>query len=240
MHGFTSVGLIVKGKTCHQLTPSTDDKTNLTETQRGGHSCTPMKVRMYMAMSVDGFVADTNGGVGFLDDFQDLDYGYADFVTQVSVISMGRKSYDQILTFGQWPYAEQDVLVHTSSPIVDPPQNCAAWDKSPRELVSSWRKDQARKPGDLWVLGGPQLCAAYLVADLIDRLDLFIMPIMLGQGLPLFTKSGESKALALHEQLGFENGVVHLGYERPRSKPKAPFLGQQKPNVPAPKPQKGR
>jgi dihydrofolate reductase len=199
-----------------------------------------MKVRMYMAVSVDGFVADADGGVGFLDDFQDLDYGYADFITQISVITMGRKSYDQILTFGDWPYPEQEVLVQTSSPIVDPPHNCVPWQKSPRELVSSWKENQVRHPGDLWVLGGPQLCAAYLEADLIDRLDLYIMPLILGQGLALFLKSGESKALTLCEQLSFDNGVVHLGYERPRSKTKAPFLGQQKPNAPAPKPQKSR
>ena len=199
-----------------------------------------MKVRMYMAMSVDGFVADADGGVGFLDDFQDLDYGYADFITQVSVISMGRKSYDQILTFGDWPYAEHEVLVHTSRPIVDPPQGCTPWQKSPRELVSTWKENQARRPGDLWVLGGPQLCAAYLEADLIDSLDLFIMPLMLGQGLPLFSKSGECKPLTLCEQRGFDNGAVHLAYERPRSKTKAPFLDQQKPSAPVPMPHKSR
>ena len=195
---------------------------------------------MYMAISVDGFVADENGGVGFLDDFQDADYGYADFVTRVSVVTMGRKSYDQILGFGPWPYADKDVLVRTSRPIGDPPARCKPWRKGPRELVAGWREGQAHCPGDLWVLGGPQLCAAYLEEDLIDRLDLFVMPLMLGRGLPLFTQSGGVKSLALCEQQGFDNGVVHLGYERPRPEAKAPFLGQQTACAPGPEPQKSR
>jgi dihydrofolate reductase len=197
-----------------------------------------MEVRLYMAVTVDGFVADAEGGVGFLDAFQDRDYGYANFITRVSLITMGRKSYDQILGFGAWPYADKDVLVQTSRPIVDPPRGCSPWKKSPGELVSIWQKDQANRPGDLWVLGGPQLCAAYLEADLIDRLDLFVMPLMLGQGLPLFSKSGDGKPLKLCEQRGFDNGVVHLAYARPRPQAKAPFLGQQNTSGPEPEPQK--
>ena len=196
-----------------------------------------MRVRMYMATSVDGFVADAGGGVGFLDDFQDLDYGYADFITRVSVVTMGRKSFDQILTFGRWPYAGKEVLVQTSRPIVDPPRGCAPWQKSPGDLVTTWREGQDRRPGDLWVLGGPQLCAAYLAEDLIDRFDLFIMPRLLGRGLPLFTGAGRARALNLCEQRRYDNGVVHLAYERPRPMGRSPFLGREPASGPAPSPQ---
>lgn len=192
---------------------------------------------MYMAVSVDGFAADEDGGVGFLGDFQDLDYGYADFITRVAVITMGRRSFDQILTFGDWPYPGHEVLVQTSRPIGDPPRGCAPWRGSPQELIAAWRKGQARRPGDLWVLGGPRLCAAYLEADLIDRLDLFFMPVLLGRGLPLFTQAGGRRPVELAEQRAFDNGVVHLAYQRPRPAARAPFLGRKPAPAPASAPE---
>ena len=193
---------------------------------------------MYMALSEDGFVAEADGGVAFLDEFQEIDYGYADFITEVSLITMGRKSYDQILGFGSWPYWEKDVLVHTSHPIVDPPQRCTPWQENPKALVTAWQEHQTHSPGDLWVLGGPQLCRAYLEEDLIDRMDLFVMPIRLAKGLPLFHSDNEKRTLQLDQQQSFENGVVQKTYQRPRPRSRSPRGDRQKASEPAPLPQK--
>ena len=159
-----------------------------------------MLVRMYMAMSVDGFVADSQGKVDFLDEYQEIDYGYASFITAVSLIAMGRKSYEQVKGFGEWPYRGKDCVVFTSQPIVDPPKGCTLWKQSPKDLIKAWQEHQEKKPGDLWVLGGPQLCTAFLQEDLIDHIDLFVMPVLLGKGLPLFNPSEKRTTLRLEKQ----------------------------------------
>ena len=78
------------------------------------------RVIVYIAMSLDGFIADRDGGVGWLDDIHpseaDGDFGYAEFYDSVGSLIMGRATYDQVLDFGAWPYPGKPTCVFTSNP----------------------------------------------------------------------------------------------------------------------------
>ncbi len=80
-------------------------------------------IRLYVATSLDGRVADGEGGVGWLDDFDTPEHSasYTAFTKNIETIVMGRTTFDQVLTFGTWPYAGMRTLVVTSRPIKQPP-----------------------------------------------------------------------------------------------------------------------
>ena len=84
-------------------------------------------IRSYIAASLDGFIADRNGGIDWLTPFAELELGYADFIAGIGATVMGRRTYEQIISFGgPWPYARQTSLVVTGRALGDAPQNVQA------------------------------------------------------------------------------------------------------------------
>ena len=75
---------------------------------------TTMRFRVYIAMSLDGYIATSDGGVEWLDPFLDEDYGYGTFIQEISHAVMGRVTYDHVRGVGEWPYPDLGVHVLTS------------------------------------------------------------------------------------------------------------------------------
>ena len=120
---------------------------------------------------------------------------------------MGRATYDQIVGFDVgWPYKGKRGIVVTSSPLDTVLGDTEAWSGPLTDLAATL----AQREGDTWIVGGPKLQAAFLELGLLARLDLFVMPILLGQGIPLFASDKGSIPLELHGSRTFENGVMHL------------------------------
>ena len=80
-------------------------------------------IRVYIAQSLDGYIARPDGGIDWLRPFDDVDYGYAAFIREIATVVMGRKSYDLARSFGDWPYPTARSLVITSRPLEDAPAN---------------------------------------------------------------------------------------------------------------------
>jgi len=161
----------------------------------------------YIASSADGFVADAEGGVSFLDPYNDGDYGYDAFLDRMDGIVMGRATYDQIIGWGiDWPYARKECFVVTSSDLAHPPETVRRWTGS---LCSFAAHTGVRA---FWVLGGARLQAGFIASGLLDRLQLFLMPVLLGRGTPLFSHQGAPVGMALAGQRAYDNGVVALDY----------------------------
>lgn len=169
-----------------------------------------MRFRVYMAMSLDGFIADADGDVAWLDPYFDEDYGYASFIAGIGCAVMGRVTYEQVRGFGEWPYEGFDVHVLAGSPPLDLPPSVHAWSGTPAELA---RELEAHGPeGDCWVVGGGRTIRAFDRIGRIDELQLFVMPVLLGDGVPLFPTPYPASALTLISVTRWENGVVGLRY----------------------------
>jgi dihydrofolate reductase len=167
-------------------------------------------LRGYMAISADGFAADADGGVGFLDPFNAIDYGYDAFIAELDAVIMGRATYEQVLGFGiPWPYGGKTAHVVTSTELSDPPAGVTRWHGS----LAAYAAAMSGKVS--WVVGGPRLQAAMLAEGLIDRLELFVMPVLLGRGIPVFPHDGAPVALRLADLTRYDNGAVRLDYRRP-------------------------
>ncbi|MBF9031398.1 dihydrofolate reductase [Rhodobacterales bacterium HKCCE3408] len=163
----------------------------------------------YMAISADGYVADAEGGVGFLDPFNDIDYGYEDFAARLDAVILGRRTYDQTLGFGvPWPYAGKTGHIVTSTDLGDAPEGVNRWTGTLAEYAAAMADRLS------WVVGGAKLQAAFLAEGLLDRLELFVMPVLLGRGVPLFPHDGAPVRLRLADQNAWPNGVVRLDYRK--------------------------
>ncbi len=162
-------------------------------------------------MSLDGYIADGVGDVHWLEAFEKDDYGYEEFIDSVGSILMGRVTYDQILSFGEWPYKDMPTLVWSGSRVEDLPEGAEGWAEN-IDKAGSWLKEQAGDK-DVWILGGGLTIQAFLSAGMIDHMDLFVIPVLLGEGIRLFGgEESEPQMLDLKQAQPYANGVVKLSY----------------------------
>lgn len=172
-------------------------------------------IRGFIAASLDGYIADRDGGIGWLTPFDDVDYGYAGFIAEIGTVVMGRTTYDVVAGFeGGWLYAGKRGIVVTSTPLTDAPAGVEAWHAGVPALIAHLRAQERDQNGDdVWVVGGGGLQAAFIAAGALDRLDLFVIPVLLGDGVPLFPKDGTpQRRLALEATESYANGMVRLRY----------------------------
>ena len=166
-------------------------------------------MRGFIAASVDGFVADQRGDVAWLEPFNDVDYGYDAFVAEIEAVVLGRKTYEQILSFGnEWPYPGKKGFVVTSSALDIPFAGVRTWSHGLAALAAELQKQNL----DSWAVGGPTLQTALIEEGLLDRLELFVIPVLLGKGVPLFRSDKGFRHLRLNETQTFEKDLVKLDY----------------------------
>lgn len=170
------------------------------------------RIAYYVAASVDGFIADSSGGVDWLPEGEADDYGYAEFYGGVEALVMGRRTYDQALSFGEWPYPGKPAYVFTHSPPRDGRPEVRFVDGSASDFAHEIAE---RHSGTVWLVGGADLADQFREAGLIDVYQVFIIPVVLGQGVPLFGGSGANTPLELDSAQTYPDGVVQLRY-RPR------------------------
>ncbi len=170
------------------------------------------EVVYYIAVSLDGYIADADGGVGWLEAFNqpDEDYGYSAFYRTLGAVIIGRRTYEQALGFGEWPYeGVTTVVISRQSPDVPEGKAIEVYNGDVTALVQRL-KGQSDK--DIWLVGGSEVAAAFWRADLIDTLILTIIPVILGSGVPLSRGSEPSRALVLDRVTPYPNGLVQLRY----------------------------
>ena len=170
------------------------------------------RVCLYIALLLGGYIADRAGGITWLDNNVDAaegDYGYADFYASVGALAMGRTTYDQVLGFGDWPYDKPTYVFTHDRPDAAPPDV-----QFVTEAPARFAADAPWGDGDLWLVGGGKLIAGFRAAGLIDEYVLTVLPVLLGDGLPLFPGTQPEVALRLASVEHWPSGVVQLQYKR--------------------------
>ena len=163
------------------------------------------KVRVYIAASLDG-------DIDWLDSVArpDEDYGYAAFIETIDTVIMGRKTYEKVLSFGgEFPHADRDcyVLSRTERPSEG---QIHFYSGSLDNLLDQIRS----KPGkDIFIDGGSEAIALFREKGLIDSYTISIIPMLLGEGIPLFKENDKEQPLKLVEATTFDSGLVQLSYE---------------------------
>lgn len=166
---------------------------------------------VFIATSLDGFIARRDGSLDWLTPFQTPgeDYGYARFAESVDTLVIGRKTYDVVLGFGDtaWPYTGKRVVVLTHRAVEGSHgEETHAGDVA--ELVERLARDGAKR---IYVDGGA-VVQQFLTAGLVDDLTVSIIPLLLGEGVPLFGKTEHDIGLRLVDSRSYSTGLVQLEY----------------------------
>lgn len=165
------------------------------------------KLNLFIATSLDNYIARKDGGVDWL--FTDQDYGYQSFYEMVDTVVMGRVTYDQTREFGEYPYKEKMSYIFSRVKKTEPSDNVEFIDT---DIIEFTTKLKRRGGKDVWLVGGSQIISILHQAELIDDYILFIHPVILGKGIPLFRNNVKFSRMALKEVEKFDNGLVKLKY----------------------------
>lgn len=171
------------------------------------------KVIYYVAVSLDGFVAPPDGSVDWLAPYnaEDEDYGFGEFYKSVDALIEGSKTYEQALTFGDWPHPGKPCWVVTSRTFESRQPEVHFTSACPVELV---KQISGHGHERVWLVGGSRLAASFRAAGLIAEYVLSIIPVFLGAGRPLFAGSAPMENLRLVESKPYPSGLVQLTYLR--------------------------
>lgn len=163
-----------------------------------------------LAVTLDGYVARTDGSVDYLDKYPMEDFDFSQFTDTVGALIMGRDTYEVALGFG-WLWEDMPTMVLTHRTDLAVPEG-ANIEFRAQPTAEAMRSFSAETPNRLWVFGGPQIIAEGLRGGAVDTLDLMVMPEALGEGIPLFPEA-YSGPMRLIEHTGFANGAVRLVYD---------------------------
>jgi dihydrofolate reductase len=146
----------------------------------------------------------------------DTDYGYAAFLAGVDALLIGRATYEQIIEFGGvYPYAGIPSYVFTSR--TDLPRLDDAVEFVHEHALETIARLKLAGDGVIWLCGGGALAGAVLDAGLLDEIDLFVQPTILGDGIPLFARSSQRHGLRLLESRAWPGELIEVRYEVLRS-----------------------
>lgn len=167
-----------------------------------------MKVAVYIAASVDGFIAKKDGDVAWLHDFryaiEGEDFGYAQFMADVDCIVMGRNTYEKVLEFETWPFTGKRVVVLSSTLLrVDQPDTELSAE-TPAALLHKLAAEGIKKV----YLDGGKTIQSFLRDGLVHEMTITRIPILLGSGLPLFGQLDASVHLQHSKSHAYANGFV--------------------------------
>ncbi len=171
------------------------------------------KVILYIAASLDGYIAKPGDDLDFLSIVQQdgEDYGYAAFVESVDTVIMGRKTYDWVMAqVPEFPHADKDAYIITRTPRPSVGKT-VFYTESLAELVGKLKSEPGK---NIFCDGGADIANALLRADLMDELIISIVPILLGNGTRLFQDGRPEQRLELVSAKPFEKGLVQLHYRR--------------------------
>jgi len=171
-----------------------------------------MTVSVFVGVSVDGFMARPNHDLDWLPEGGGEPHGYDEFLAGIDALVIGRKTFKKVLTFDPWPYGAKRVVVLSGRPLQLPSaigSNVEQMAGSPAEIVARLAERGATK---LYVDGGITI-QRFLRAGLVDRLIITRVPVLIGEGIPLFSTLPHDVRLRHVATRSFPSGLVQSEYE---------------------------
>lgn len=169
------------------------------------------KVILYIAMSLDGYIAKKDDNIDFLSQVErpHEDYGYTDFLKTIDTIVWGRKTFDKVLSFGDGvPHKNKKVYVVSKSK--KGTQEHAVFHSDPIQLIHELQKQEGQ---NIYCDGGAEIIYQLLQKQLIDHIIVSIIPHLLGDGIKLFKEGAPEQQIQFKRSISFPSGLVQLWYD---------------------------
>jgi dihydrofolate reductase len=175
------------------------------------------RVSVFIATSLDGFIARKDGSLDWLDAANETvppgeDCGYREFMQSVDALVMGRNTFEKVLSFGDWPYGDTAVTVLSRNPISLPdslPSTVKHSSEDPQTLCKRLSNEGVKH---IYVDGGITI-QRFLAVGLVDDILITVIPVLLGEGIPLFGPLAQDIPLKHTGTKTFDFGFVQLQYD---------------------------
>ncbi len=166
------------------------------------------RVVLYVANSLDGYIAREDGSVDWL--FDPYAHGYEFFYEDVDTVIMGRKTYDQALSFEEAPYSSKRAIIFSRTAKPSPYAGLEFTAEPPQDVVRRLKEEDG---GMIWLVGGREISELLIANELVDELIVSIHPKILISGIPLVASKDCAVDLKLVTYEVFKSGLVQLRYE---------------------------
>lgn len=169
------------------------------------------KVVLFIAMSLDGYIAKTDGNIDFLSEVERAgeDYGYADFLNSIDTVIWGRKTFDKVLSMtDEVPHMDKSIYVISKSRTGK--HGHALYHENVVQLVEQLQKEPGK---DIYCDGGSDIIAILAKHRLIDRICVSVIPHLLGGGIRLFHDDLPQQALTFRKCISYPSNLIQLWYD---------------------------
>lgn len=169
-------------------------------------------VILYIAMSLDGYIAGADDDISWLSSVErpGEDYGYEDFTRTIDTVIMGRKTYEKVLSFGiDFPHKGRKCYVISRSK-TGKNENVEFYSGKIKDLIAKIRESEGK---DIYCDGGSEIVFELMKNNLIDRYVISVIPVLVGNGITLFKQGRMAQELKLKKSIAFPSGHVQLWYE---------------------------
>lgn len=168
---------------------------------------------LYIAISLDGFVAGPADDISWLYRYNDVDYGFNEFFSSIGAIIQGRRAYEVEMKNGwETPTPVPTFVLSHHLPERSPQRSNVVFTAEDVSEVLKKAKQMTSK--DIWIEGGANVAQQFLDRDLVDEIVLSIVPVILGDGIRLFGTTQKMLEYTLREVKQFDKGLVQLTYTR--------------------------
>src|SRR5688572_19840302 len=174
---------------------------------------TDRKVIVYIATSLDGYIAKPNDDLSFLSivDQDGEDYGYKDFIKTVDTVILGRRTYDWVMNeVGEFPHADKNsfIITRTARPSIG---KTNFYTGNLPDLIARLKSEPGK---NIFIDGGAQIVNELLKDNLVDEFIISVIPILIGEGIRLFKDGRPEQRLELISVKQFDKGLAQLHYKR--------------------------
>lgn len=168
------------------------------------------KISIYIATSIDGYIARKNGGLDWLEygHTGDEDYGFKKFIGSIDALVLGRNTYEVVSSFDKWPYEGKKVIV-LSNTLNEVRKEAELFSGQLTDLTSMLYSKGIKH---VWVDGGITV-SKFLEAGLVDDITISVIAMVLGAGIPLFSTMNREHKCRLISTQSYPSGLVQLKYE---------------------------
>lgn len=171
------------------------------------------KLVLYISMSLDGYIATKDNSLDFLSivEKEGEDYGYNEFIKSVDSVIIGRKTYEKVIEMGyEYPHKDKDVYILTKT-TKHSNEHFKFYNGDLSELIGKLKSQTGK---NIYCDGGAEIANELMKHNLIDEFIISIIPILIGEGIPLFLEGRPELKLELISTKQFENGLTQLHYKR--------------------------
>lgn len=172
------------------------------------------KIILYIAASLDGRIAEPDGGIEWLSGFpitEEMNYGYTEFMASIDTIVMGGRSWQELSNMDAMGAYANKVIYVVSHHNWGEKENLTFVTENVIERITALRNEPGK---DIWLFGGGELVSMLLAADLVDEMQIAYIPVILGQGIPLFPKQPKESKWELTGSVTYDSGVLAVKYQK--------------------------